>query len=56
MNVGSNISTPGQSAQRIGVRIDQRGENARIAYVTIENQRKLNTLNSSLMQEFVSGR
>ncbi len=54
MNVGSNISTPGQSAQRIGVRIDQRDENARIAYVTIDNPRKLNTLNRSLMQEFVS--
>jgi enoyl-CoA hydratase/carnithine racemase len=53
MNVGSNISTPGQSAQRIGVRIDQRDGGERIAHVSIENQRKLNTLNNSLMQEFV---
>ena len=52
MNVGSNISTPGQSTARIGVRIEQRADGQRIAYVTIDNPRKLNTLSGSLMQEF----
>jgi len=54
MNGGSNISTTDQSARRISVRIDQRDGGERIGHVTIDNQRKLNTLNSSLMQEFVS--
>jgi enoyl-CoA hydratase/carnithine racemase len=36
------------------VRLDERGAGARIAHVTINNARKLNTLNSRLMQEFVA--
>ena len=54
MNVGLNISTPGHSTQAVHVRAEQRGEGARIVYVTIDNQRKLNTLNSPLMDEFAA--
>ncbi len=54
MNGGSNISSAGHSAQRTTVHIDQRYQGARIGWVTIDNQRKLNTLNSALMEEFIA--
>ena len=54
MNMGSNISTPSHTARQIIVRIDQRGNGARTACVVVDNQRKLNTLNGSLMEEFVA--
>ena len=54
MNVGRNISTPLPIPQRVSVHIEERGAGARIARVTIDNQRKLNTLNSALMSEFVA--
>jgi enoyl-CoA hydratase/carnithine racemase len=37
----------------IAVRIDQRNADTRVAYLTIGNEPKLNTLNSVLMQEFL---
>ena len=39
--------------QAIRVRIDERPGGARIAHVTIDNARRLNSLNSALMTEFV---
>ena len=51
MNVGS-IITPGQITNRIDARIDERPDGARIACITIQNERKLNTLNSTLMLDF----
>lgn len=39
---------------RILARIDQREEGARVAHVTINNARKLNSLNSALMDDFVA--
>ncbi len=39
---------------RILVRIEERGPSARVAYVTINNARKLNTLNSALMVDYVA--
>ena len=54
MNTGPNISTSGQTTPQVRVRIDQRGDNARTACVIVDNQRKLNTLNSSLMEEFAA--
>ena len=38
----------------IEVRIDDRGSATRVAYVTVSNDRKLNTLNSALMEEFIA--
>ncbi len=40
-------------APQVLVTTDQRSPDARIARVTIHNERKLNTLNSALMEEFV---
>jgi enoyl-CoA hydratase len=37
----------------IAVRIDQRNADTRVAYLTIGNEPKLNTLNSALLQEFL---
>jgi enoyl-CoA hydratase len=37
----------------IALRIDQRNADTRVAYLTITNEPKLNTLNSVLMQEFL---
>jgi enoyl-CoA hydratase len=37
---------------QVVVRIDERNTNNRVAYVTISNERKLNTLNAALMEEF----
>ncbi|NMJ43508.1 enoyl-CoA hydratase [Roseomonas sp. JC162] len=37
---------------RVDVRIEQRGDRGVVAYVTIENSAKLNTLNSGLMNAF----
>jgi len=37
----------------IDLKIDTRGSGVRIAYVTVSNERKLNTLNSALMNEFL---
>jgi enoyl-CoA hydratase len=42
------------SEPHIDVRLDQRRPDARIAYVTISNERKLNTLTSALMEEFTA--
>ena len=39
--------------QGVPVRIDERAAGARIAHVTIDNERRLNSLNSALMTEFV---
>jgi enoyl-CoA hydratase/carnithine racemase len=39
--------------QGIRVRIDERAGGARIAHVTIDNARRLNSLNSALMTEFI---
>ena len=38
----------------IDLKIDERGSGAHIAYVTVHNEQKLNTLNSALMDEFVA--
>ncbi len=38
----------------IAVRIDQRNAGTRVAYLTIGNEPKLNTLNSALMEEFLT--
>jgi enoyl-CoA hydratase len=40
--------------RRVLVRLDQRESGARIAHVTINNARKLNTVNSPLMDDFVA--
>lgn len=39
--------------QGVHVRIEERAAGARIAHVTIDNERRLNSLNSALMAEFV---
>lgn len=39
---------------KVVVRIDQRSAESRVAWVTISNERKLNTLNSALMEEFAA--
>lgn len=41
------------SAKHIGVRIDSRA-GGKVAHVTIENERKLNTMNAALMDEFIA--
>ncbi|HYL39446.1 MAG TPA: enoyl-CoA hydratase [Bryobacteraceae bacterium] len=46
------MSEPG--GPEVRVRTDQRQDGSRIAWVTIHNERKLNSLNSSLMQDFAS--
>jgi enoyl-CoA hydratase len=38
----------------IDLKIDERSSGAHIAYVTVHNERKLNTLNSALMDEFIA--
>jgi enoyl-CoA hydratase len=43
-----------QAAGQIRTRIEERGPDASIAYVTIDNARKLNTFNSPLMRELVA--
>lgn len=43
--------TPATHPQ-LAIRIDQRNADTRVAYVTISNERKLNTLNTVLMKEF----
>jgi enoyl-CoA hydratase len=53
MNGGLNITASSQNAQQIRIRTERR-EDALIAYVTIDNRRKLNTLNSALMGEFIA--
>ncbi len=40
---------------QVSVRIDQRSPSARVAYVSLNNARKVNTLNSPLMRELVDG-
>lgn len=42
------------SPQGVRVRIEQRAAGASIAHVTIDNERRLNSLNSTLMNEFVA--
>jgi len=44
--------TPSTSPQVV-VRIDQRSADTRVAYVTVNNESKLNTLNSALMVELI---
>jgi enoyl-CoA hydratase/carnithine racemase len=41
-------------APQVRIRPDQRQDGSRIAWVTIQNEGKLNTLNSALMREFAS--
>ncbi len=42
------------SNPHIDLKIDERSSGAHVAYVTIHNEPKLNTLNSALMEEFVA--
>jgi enoyl-CoA hydratase len=42
------------SNPHIDLKIDERSPSAHIAYVTVHNEQKLNTLNSALMDEFVA--
>lgn len=39
--------------KQVIVRIDERGEQGRVAYITINNAARLNSLNSHLMREFI---
>lgn len=45
--------TTDSSPSQVNVRIDQRSHSARVAYVSLNNARKINTLNSPLMRELV---
>jgi enoyl-CoA hydratase len=45
--------TPSTHPQ-IAVRIDQRNAETRVAYITVGNESKLNTLNSALMEQFIA--
>lgn len=44
---------PSSTHPHIALRIDQRNADTRVAYLTIGNESKLNTLNSALMEEFL---
>jgi enoyl-CoA hydratase/carnithine racemase len=44
---------PARDGPRVDVRLDQRGQGA-VAFVTLDNRAKLNTLNRALMTEFIA--